>query len=81
MTHANVAKLAPVILAAMLPLMQYGGCTIDDGAFGYLTPSALTGFTPNSSGGSAQPYYYEEYYEEEEVIYYTPDWYSPFGWW
>ena len=69
--------LVPVVAVGMLALGQYGGCTIDDGAFGYFTPfspGSLFG-GPSSYGGTyvIEEVYEEEYYEEYEEVSYV-DW-------
>jgi len=70
--------LVPVLAVGVLALGQYGGCTIDDGAFGYFTP-----FSPGSLFGGLGGYggtyvieevYEEEYYEAYEEVSYV-DWF------
>jgi hypothetical protein len=70
--------LVPVLTVGVLALGQYGGCTIDDGAFGYFTP-----FSPGGLLGGLDDYdgtyviedvYEEEYYEEYEEVSYV-DWF------
>lgn len=85
MFHAKLNRTAPLLLAVTLVLTQYGGCTVGDGAFGYLSGSLDGLLTSLFAGPYEQPYYeqqyyeydeeyyYEEYYYEEEIIYYQPD--------
>ncbi|HUW81454.1 MAG TPA: hypothetical protein VMZ31_01510 [Phycisphaerae bacterium] len=70
--------LVPALAVGMLALGQYGGCTIDDGAFGYFTPFSQGGLfsQPTSYGGTyvIEEVYEEEYYEEYEEVSYGWDW-------
>ena len=71
--------LVPVLAVGMLALGQYGGCTIDDGSFGYFTPFSPGGLLGGLGGYGGtyvieEEYYEEEYYEEYEEVSYGWDW-------
>lgn len=70
--------LVPVLAVGMVALGQYGGCTIDDGAFGYFTPFSPGGLFGGQTGYGGtyviEDVYEEEYYEEYEEVSYV-DWF------